>query len=70
MIGLLKSEVAKGLRGESVDVRHKARVGVVFDVATLDEVLHRKERVPLSLRQLYDVRLEEIHLYRTIGTEM
>ena len=62
MVGLLKCEVAEGLRSESIDVRDKARVGVVFDVATLDEVLHGVEWTTLPLLKLNDVCLKEINL--------
>ena len=60
--------MAERLRGQSVDVRHKTRVGVVFDVASLDEVFHSKQWTALPLLELYYVRLEEVHL-RDIGDD-
>ena len=62
MVGLLEREVTEGLWSESIDVRDKARVGVVLDVATLDEVLHGIQWTTLPLLKLNDVRLKEIHL--------
>ena len=64
VVGLLKREVAECLRCEAVDVRDKARVGVVLDVAALDEVLHSIEWTALPPLKLNDVRLEEIHLQK------
>lgn len=59
--------MAESLRRQSVDVRHKAGIGVVFDVASLNEVLHGKQWTALSLLKLYDIRLEEVHLHDIIG---
>ena len=62
MLRALKREMTEGVRSKSVYVRHKARVGIVFDVVSLDEVLHAVQRTPLHPLQLYNVRLEKIHL--------
>ena len=62
MVGFLEREVAEGLWSESVDVRDKARVRVVLDVAALDEVLHSVQWTTLPLLKLNDVCLKEIHL--------
>ena len=62
MAGFFKRKVAECLWCEAVDVRDKARIGVVLDVATLDKVLHGIEWTILSLLKFYDVSLEKIHL--------
>ena len=49
VVGLFKRKVTERLRCEAIDVRDKTRVGVVFDVATLNEVLHGVEWAILSL---------------------
>ena len=64
VVRFLKREVAECLRCEAVDVRDKARVGVVLDVAALDEVLHSIEWTILPSLKLNDVCLEEIHLQK------
>ena len=64
MVGLLECEVAERLRCEAVNVRDKARVGVVLDVAALDKVLHSIQWTALPLLKLNDVRLKEIHLQK------
>ena len=62
-------EVAEGVGSEPVHVRDEARVGVVLDVVSLYEVLHTVQRTSLHPLQLYDVRLEKVHLWqgRSLG---
>ena len=62
VIGLLEGEVAEGLGGQPVHVRHKARVGVVLDVAAVNEVFHPIQGTPLPIFELNDISLAEIHL--------
>ena len=62
MVRLLKREVAEGLGSESVHVRHKPRVGVVLDVAAINEMLHPIEGTPLATFELYDVSLAKVDL--------
>lgn len=69
MVGLLKGEVAESLGGESVDVGHKSRVGVVLYVASINVVLHPIEGTPLTTFELYDVSLAKINLGRTTTTK-
>jgi len=64
VFGLLKCEVAECLWGEPVDIGHEAGVGVVLDVATVYEMLHPIEGIPLAALELYDVGLAEIDLSR------
>ena len=63
----LESEVAKGVRSQSVHVRYETGIGVVLDVFTFNEVLHAVERAALAMLELYDVSLEEINLKRERG---
>ncbi len=62
MIRLLKGEVAEGLRGKPVHIRHKPRVGVVLDVAAINEVFHSIKGTPLATFELDDVSLAKVNL--------
>ena len=45
---LLEGEMAKCLRGESIHIRHKSRIGVVLYVASVNEMLHPIEGTSLA----------------------
>lgn len=62
MVGFLEGEVAESLGGESVDVGYESRVGVVLDIAAVDEVLHAEQGAAVATFELYNVRLTEVNL--------
>ena len=62
MVGPLEAEVTESLRGESVDVGDKTRVGIVLDVAAVNKMFHPIQRTPFATFELDDVRLAEINL--------
>ena len=62
VLGPLEGEVAEGMRSESVHVGHESRVGVVFDVISLNQVFYTVEWTTFSTFELYYIRLKEVHL--------
>ncbi len=62
VVGPLKREVTERLRSEAIEVRHKPRVRVVLDIATLDEMFHPVQWTAFLTFEFYNVRLKKVHL--------